>query len=619
MSGPRSFSSLWPLVALATLGALACDADLSVRDPLAPGPERPPSGDMANPGADMGQLPPPLCEPEPDPSTRQDQLPMGRLLRRASLVLRDAPPSLQEYEQLEAAGDAQAQRAFIDAFIDRALEDPAFYRVMVELGRAWFNLPLVPRTADAPEYGLLQQRVVIPCPEGSFHHGALRYYREDHQDSGSCDDATAPVRDLEPWWAPGQQVRLVGSAANTSPRGLIRRVGNLVEADCAEVAPGGTCGCDVAAARCYLDPLQYPGHGEYHGYNPEGHRRLMAEEPARFFAHLAWHDRPLTDLVLGDSMVGPTKTQAAYVVQGLRGGALELLQDDRWWNPARFDGALVDPEHHPEDPLAWREFKQHERNPFLLASRDYTYDPRVQTEPMLGIPSAGVLTSMGVLASYPRERLRASRLLETLACETFSPPSADQEFNVYREDPAAEGGCQHCHRRIDPAAIHFKRFAKAGSGLEGWGASYYMPGIGSRWHWPEAWLKGQWPYHSEPFSHWLRWYTIDTRMTPVTQAQLMANPEALFIDFLPPDQTLLGQTSDGTVGPLGFGKLLVASGALDRCLVRQLHKHVLGRDIDPAVEAGYLEALTTRFVAQGRQVRPMIKVMMGSSLFARGI
>ena len=39
-------------------------------------------------------------------------------------------------------------------------------------------------------------------------------------------------------------------------------------------------------------------------------------------------------------------------------------------------------------------------------------------------------------------------------------------------------------------------------------------------------------------------------MTPISAADAEKNPEARFIDYLPPDQTLLGQTSDGTVGPL---------------------------------------------------------------------
>jgi len=93
----------------------------------------------------------------------------------------------------------------------------------------------------------------------------------------------------------------------------------------------------------------------------------------------------------------------------------------------------------------------------------------------------------------------------------------------------------------------------------------------------------------------------------------------VFIDFLPPDQTLLGEVSDGTVGPLGFSKLIIKSGAYDRCVVRRLHQFVLGRDIDPAKETGYLDLLTAQYVADGRKARPFVKHLTQSELFRRGL
>jgi len=92
----------------------------------------------------------------------------------------------------------------------------------------------------------------------------------------------------------------------------------------------------------------------------------------------------------------------------------------------------------------------------------------------------------------------------------------------------------------------------------------------------------------------------------------------VFLDFLPPNQTLLNQTSDGTVGPLGFGKLILASGAYDRCVVRHLHQFVIGRDIDPAKETGYLDRLTAEFVQGQRRVRPFVTSLTKSPLFRRG-
>lgn len=145
-----------------------------------------------------------------------------------------------------------------------------------------------------------------------------------------------------------------------------------------------------------------------------------------------------------------------------------------------------------------------------------------------------------------------------------------------------------------------------------------MPAIGP-WKWPTAWRRGTYPYGGEPFSHWNRWYVADSMLTPVTQAQVDADPLVVFIDFLPPDQTLLGQVSDGTVGPLGYAKLIIASGQYDHCVVRRLHQFVLGRDIDPARETGYLDFLTAQFVGNGRKVRPFVKQLTQSELFQRGL
>jgi hypothetical protein len=199
----------------------------------------------------------------------------------------------------------------------------------------------------------------------------------------------------------------------------------------------------------------------------------------------------------------------------------------------------------------------------------------------------------------------------------LEPPSGGT-FNPYVSDPAREGTCQHCHRRIDPAAIHFKRYGKQVGSFEGFGARTWIPGVGA-FQVPTAWSTGTYPFHDEPFSQWRRWFTPNTALTPITTDEAAAFVDAHFIDFLPPDQTLLGQTSDGTVGPLGFAKLIVEAGAFDRCVVRQVHKYVLGRDVDVATEAGYLDALVDDFVSDNRTVRGLVDRLIHSAPFERGL
>ncbi len=592
---------------LATLLLAAC-----------PGGITPGSGDDggSSNGVDAG----PLCDaPEDDAGVFDDLLTPSRQLRRASMALRGVPPTDAEYAALLAAAD---QRAFVDAFVDQTLASPTFYQSMFELGRDWLNVPLAPSTADQPEYGPQQQRAVQRCGAMTVNAGKWAYVREDYEGGmaricgGQTRDGGVPKEvTIEPWWAPGTSATLVGSAANLDDAGIVQNNGNWVPVGCDR--PEGTCGCGPNGVNCHADFQQYAGWENYVTWNEGGQRRQLAEEPARLFAHLAFYDKPMTDLIAGTTSVGTTRSISAYVMQGAESGDLTMLSDDSWWRPSKFMSAPVDPFHTAGDPDAWREFDVPTVSRVFLADRDYTYDPRSTPPPMRGLPAAGMLTSIGFLAGQPRERLRAARALEILACEVLAPPSG-QTFNPYVSDPAAEGPCQHCHRRIDPAAIHFKRFAKQGSASEGWGARYPMPAIGP-WKWPTSWRRGTYPYGGEPFSHWNRWYTAGTRMTPVTQAQVDSDPLVVFIDFLPPDQTLLGEVSDGTVGPLGFAKLIIKSGAYDRCVVRRLHQFVLGRDIDPAKETGYLDLLTAQYVADGRKARPFVKHLTQSELFRRGL
>lgn len=583
-----------------------------------------PRGDGAiAPGRDAAVHPDaaPPCEPTIT-TTVADTLPPLRLLRRASLALRGAPPTAAELATLDALGDEATQRAWIDGFVDRTLVDPVFYRTAFELGRDWLNIPPVSRDADEPEYGPQQQRSLQRCPAGTPHAGSWGYVRDMYGSlqvlcSGTDSRGRAvETVSLEPWWAPDTQVTLIGSAANTTNTGTTSREGNPVRITC-DGRPEGSCGCGPNAVSCHADFQQYAGWEDYVPWNEEGQRRQLAEEPARWFAHLVWHDRGLDELISSTHSVGTTKVVSAYVMQGAESGDLSQLGDDAWWRPSKYQGAPVDPLHTAGDPMAWREFDVPTASRVFIADRDYRYDPRTTTTPIRGVPASGFLTSIGFLGAYPRERLRAARALEVLACEVLAPPSG-QAFNEYRHDPAREGPCQHCHLRIDPAAIHFKRYAKAGAAFEGWGAEFPMPAVGG-WRWPARWRTGEYPYHGNPFAHWNRWYTPDTAMTPVTAAQVAADPMVVFIDFLPPDQNLLGQVSDGTVGPLGFAKLILAAGAYDRCVTRRLHQWVMGRDVDPATETGYLDDLTARFVAEGRRARPLVKYLTTTELFRRGL
>ncbi len=323
--------------------------------------------------------------------------------------------------------------------------------------------------------------------------------------------------------------------------------------------------------------------------------------------------------MLADYSVGPTELQAAYVMQAIAGGDTSLLEDDSWWRPSTFAKAPVDPAHQSGDPKAWREYTVSKRNTFFLADRDYTFDPRKDKGMARGFPSAGMLTSLGFLDAYPRERLRAARAPRGAGVRAAPAAWQRREVQPLQDRSRSRGPMPRtatrastprpsissatprpaCPSRVSAPSTTCPAPGRVGSGIR----------CGGRAHGPTC---------GEPFAQWNKWYRPGSRLTPATEAEADENPYALFLDFLPPDDTLLGQTSDGTIGPLGFAKMIVAAGAFDRCVVRRVHERIMGRDIDPTTESGYLDTLTGEFVSGGRLVRPFVKSLTQSIYFRKG-
>lgn len=563
------------------------------------------------------------CDTEPsDAGVTQsvdDELAPMRRLRRMTLALTDRLPTRERLYELNAITDPSEQEEWLDVEADRLLTDSAFYDAMVEFGHMWMNIPAPPTVGVNMVHPLIQQSFIVPCPEGTLHAGqwtSPNNWDDNSPCNGVSHDGTPPVvRHIEPWWAEGTTIEVLGQdgeerAMLPDANGRIRDCGSEMGAGVSYEQEGG-CGCGPHLAYCVPAPA-YSYARVSHPGTDLGNRRRVWDEPARLLAHLAWHDRPLTDLISGTYSVGPVGLQATYVRYGRRLGATSLDEEDSWWRTSRWSGVPHDPHHEATDPDAWSEFEIPTRNPFLLADRNYHFDPR--TEPrgtMRGVPAAGVMTMPGVLAAYTRERIRGARFLEIFACENFVPPPPTAHFEPYTNDPATGGPCMHCHSRIDPASIHFKRFTETTQGFE-------ILGVGDA-HPPDAWVTGQYPYQGEPWGRMRRLWAPGLRISPIDEATEMRELEARYIDFLPPDQSLFGRTSDGTVGPLGVAKILIDSGAFDRCAVRRLHERFVGRDVDPTAEAGYLQSLVATFVENERQIRPFVRHLFRSTTFRRGL
>ncbi len=569
----------------------------------------------------------PLCPPKPPPLTPNDALGSTRVLRRVQLALTGTTPTAASYEALLAADPAQRE-PLLQKAIDDALASPTFYQRMVDFGHDWIPVGAYTTGAIGDAYqGDIAGHLFV-CGGGTAHPGALYQVGEYASDKAVnvCDDKDAGgaaipalVNTVEPWWAPGTTVTVVGKAGtNVTQVPDPAKPGQMLDCGIAEggyydpALPQG-CGCGPNLVWC----SKLVGLNAGSNNDPFGHRRQPYEEPARLFAHLIWNDRPLSDLVVGNYSVANNPLRQLYVRIGRMTGASQLDQNTTWWK-AGSDASPRDPLHPtPNDPNAWREFQVDSLNPYLIADRAYSFDPLTTTAAPKGVPAAGVLTMVGSYSSFARERVRSARFLETFACMSFAPPPSDQHFPDYSGDPATSGTCLHCHRTLDPAAIFFRRwdFNPAISYYVPWP---FMPGVG-RFRITAQQLSGQYPYNSGPWARWKDAFKPNTVLTPITPADIAANPESVMLDTMPSTYTLLGQHGDGTMGPLGFGKILVASGEFDRCAVRRLYERFVGRPLDPAAEARYVDALATRFKDGDRKVKPFVRYLLSLPEFRRGL
>jgi hypothetical protein len=509
-----------------------------------------------------------------------------RLLRRASLALFGRAPTIEEYESVLAL-PADERRAEIYARIEAGLDGPEFADVVLRWGMEYLRVISYDYGYDSvnTEFHGHYSLELNPCAPETMHAGALgnlSNYISHGEPYAICDDPDAELNEIEPWWAPGTTVTVIGAAGTD-----VREVDGI---DCSSsqywdqwATPGCSCGPNLVY--CFR-PGTWPDDSNFGTISA---RRAAFEEPGRLFRHIIANDRPFSDLVLGDYSVMNRGLAFLYVRNGRRNRDNASIDDTKWWSE------FVDDEQ-------WREVRFADLHPDLLSDRDYAFDPRTSQGVPEGVPAAGVLSTLGANYAFPRERVRGARWLEIFACREFVPPPGDVEFAAYDRDPGTEGVCQHCHQLIDPAAMHFKR-------IHGGGAQ--LGGVGS---WDLANMAADSDFRTRASST----FEYDTLMTPVDEATIAGNPNAALIDFMPEDYALFGTPSDGTIGPLGFAKVLVESGEFDACAVRRVHELVAGRDLTPGVDDSTISAYVDAFVASDRSVKALIMAIVKSDEFRIG-
>lgn len=579
------------------------------------------------------------ASPDAAPIAVAPRLTAGRVLRRVNLALRRRPTNDMESEALaRATTDADRDRV-IEGAIDEGLRSTDFYQTMLDFGHDWMRNGRFVVGAQGDGYWGNMSTHLGQCGAMTAHPGAWHIVAEDNgRGRNACNDqdrmgnplpAPPATRMVNPWWDPSTTVTLLGEAALevasvTDAMGRTRDCG-IAEEGYFNMANAAGCGCGPNAVWCF------PGTGLNPDQPGKSQRRDVWDEPSRLVAHLAWHDRSLTDLVLGNYTVANNRVRAWYLRFGRQTGLYNARLDSNasWFRPDMGDRPR-DPLHMDAgDPESWRELVVEELAPQLLSlssgarsadpARTFQWDPRRETGPAPGLPAAGVFTMPGTNSTFSRERPRAARFLEIFACRQFNPPPPEQHFPEVGADLARTGACMHCHTLMDPVAIAFRRWIFMGYYVQ----RSYLADLGNLEIPQDLFTASQRYTHRSWFGagadRWKLNWLPETTMTPSTQAEVDRNIGALFIDTIPTSYTIFGQHPDGTMGPLAFGKVLVSSGEFDRCAVQRLYERFVGRPLSPASEGRYIEALAQRFVTGGRQVRSFVRSLMMSDDFRRGL
>lgn len=536
------------------------------------------------------------------------ELSASRQMRRISLALTNKTPTIDEYEALLAISDEAEQRAFLAQYVQDKLDSAAFERVLLEWSYEYLKLGTYDFRYDNHKYWNANDSIDLRrCPEGTLHEGAygrLNNLPAHGEPFSICDEMTTLVRDVEPWWAPGTTIPVVGIAGGETTRDGDDLCGGI-NWGAREVGPMFKgCSCGPNMIYCSRDHssvsngLNYPGFhdGEWHDERTQRHHVTL--EPAKLFAHIVTQDRPFSDLILGDYTLVTRPLYHMYRRKARMLGEINQALDTQnaWIREFR-------------DNVEWREVKFSEMHPQLLDDRDYRYDPRTDDGPVRGLPSAGILTMLHPNYAHGRERVRAARWLEVFDCYEFLPPAPSTEFIPYSGDPATDGVCKSCHQSIDPAAMFFKRLGPDGGWIGGVGS--FTLDQPARRSWKEA----------QTLLRWRLAFQADTVMTPVSGERLEAFPDAAFLDHLPADgdRELFGTKGDGTIGPLGFAKILVETGRFDRCVARKTYEKFGGRRLSPGQDKALIDEMSEHFVARNRSLRSLIEYVLGLETSRQGL
>lgn len=525
--------------------------------------------------------------------TEPQELDKHRLLRRLSLDLRQQVPSYDEYMQLEQGDEEQVIASFVDQWIgleDGKPEDEEAFRLAMRRFHADLLLPNVigiqlNGTAaslrkfeiggaaiwDINSTGRRNKwRINNQGPNcGNWPQSDLGYEEAEQNGVTFTVPLTVEAEDekggsyqeegwveITPYWDSDITIKACAFALMDNPVG---ELGHSCESPYGTLQRG--CGCGSNLRWCY-GPREKVSHRIW---------ASMSEQAGQLFDAVSVGGRPYTDLVLGSSV--------------WTNGTLDF------WNkhmaPVLSVQRTADLGGPGDAPLP--------------DAPSFTDDTWVERE--RGWPHGGVQTLAAYTLRFNTNRARANRFRIVFSNQYFIPPAAstteecdpdsptDGCCTPDAEDLTERCVCQDCHQVVEPLAAYWAYHAESGSGLltaaDGMFPEYnaecdpdpetaamppQMKGFCDRFYVTEMGEDVMNPGYLRPLQ-----YADSASDNPVHSAIGLHARVGPGAGINPGD----GQVAEDK----GYAQSLVGSGIWSQAMVRNLWRHLMGRDMHLGLDA----------------------------------
>lgn len=515
------------------------------------------------PSSARAQEPPEQCTFE-----KEQPLDKYALLRRLSLDLRGHVPSYEEYEALAehdtvppelvkawmaSDGFREVARRYHEALLWPNVSNARWVGTNARLANLTFGAQAISSTgkrriyrgvtdlvttAHGAQCGDFEQTQFDPAFPGEFRPHPDHIVYENR--GTSTETRQEGWRWVEPYWAPGTQLKVCAYDAQHTPTATIGSGANARTVSCGHSDADGRreCGCGPNLQWC-----QPPSAALVE--TPI--RNALREQLGLQVDEVTVGGRPYTDL---------------------------LLSTSAWQNGkiAFWKRHLVD---HYNLSLTYNVADPGEE----ILDLPFTDDTWVKVE--RGPMHAGVLTLPAYLLRFQTDRGRANRQRIAFECEHFATPAVlpvVEGCSTTSDDMMARCGCQYCHAVLEPLAARFGKFAEAGTTLMTDAARFPDELASCRVNSPNAFCRRF--YVTEQGAH-RRGF-----LQPLQFADLYPNIQQAFDE-----------------GPRGRAEQIIESGAFARCTVRRVFSHLAKRELrvmgESADELELMQTLASGFRENG--------------------